>query len=76
VKGTVTAARVTGTIQGNSMRTKVNGQVVRCTFGPLNWSAVDRRSAAAKGAGAGAASAVPSAHHGSASVSANRRGRL
>jgi hypothetical protein len=41
VKGTVTAARVTGTIQGNAKRTKPNGQVVRCTFGPLNWSAVD-----------------------------------
>jgi hypothetical protein len=41
VKGTVTEARVTGTIEGRVQRTKANGQVVRCTFGPLGWSAVD-----------------------------------
>lgn len=41
VKGTLTDDRVTGTIEGNSKRTKPNGQVVRCTFGPLRWSAVD-----------------------------------
>jgi hypothetical protein len=41
VKGKLTDARVTGTIEGKSRRTKPNGQVVRCTFGPLNWSAVD-----------------------------------
>jgi hypothetical protein len=41
VKGTLTDDRVTGTIAGNSKRTLPNGRVVRCTFGPLNWSAVD-----------------------------------
>jgi hypothetical protein len=41
VKATVKDARVTGTIAGNSKRTKPNGRVVRCTFGPLNWSAVN-----------------------------------
>jgi hypothetical protein len=41
VKGTVAGARVTGTIEGKVRRTKPSGQVVRCTFGPLGWSAVD-----------------------------------
>ena len=41
VKGTVKDARATGSIEGNSRRTKPNGRVVRCTFGPLNWSAVN-----------------------------------
>jgi hypothetical protein len=41
VKATLTDDRVTGTIAGNSKRTKPSGQVVRCTFGPLRWSAVD-----------------------------------
>ncbi len=41
VKGTLTDAKVSGTIEGNSVRTKPNGRVVRCTFGPLNWSAVN-----------------------------------
>lgn len=41
VKATVKDARVTGTIEGNSKRTKPNGRVVRCTLGPLNWSAVN-----------------------------------
>jgi hypothetical protein len=41
VKGTLTDDRVTGTIEGNSKRTKPNGKVVRCTFGPLRWTAVD-----------------------------------
>ncbi len=41
VKATVNDARVTGTIEGTSKRTKPNGRVVRCTFGPLNWSAVN-----------------------------------
>src|SRR3954468_14629382 len=39
VKGAVKDAQVTGTIQGNSRRTKPNGRIVRCTFGPLNWKA-------------------------------------
>ena len=41
VKGTITGGRVTGTIEGKAQRTKPNGQVVRCTFGPLGWGAVD-----------------------------------
>ena len=41
VKGTLTDAKVSGTIEGKSVRTKPNGRVVRCTFGPLNWSAVN-----------------------------------
>ena len=41
VKGTLNGARVTGTIGGTVKRTKPNGRVVRCTFGPLNWTAVD-----------------------------------
>ena len=41
VKGTLTDARVSGTIEGKSQRTKPNGRVVRCSFGPLRWSAVD-----------------------------------
>jgi hypothetical protein len=41
VKATLTDDNVTGTIAGNTKRTKPNGQVVRCTFGPLRWSAVD-----------------------------------
>ena len=41
VKGTLTDARITGTIEGKVKRTKPNGRVVRCTFGPLNWNAVD-----------------------------------
>ena len=41
VKATLTDERLTGTIAGNAKRTKPNGQVVRCTFGPLRWSAVD-----------------------------------
>lgn len=41
LKGTLTDARVTGTIEGKVQRTKPNGQVVRCTFGPLKWNAVD-----------------------------------
>jgi hypothetical protein len=41
VKGTLSDARVGGTIAGNVKRTKPNGRVVRCTFGPLNWSAVN-----------------------------------
>jgi hypothetical protein len=41
VKATLTDERVTGTIAGKAKRTKPNGQVVRCTFGPLRWSAVD-----------------------------------
>ena len=41
LKGTLTDARVTGTIAGNVKRTKSNGRVVRCTFGPLRWSAVN-----------------------------------
>jgi hypothetical protein len=41
VKGTLTDERVTGTIEGKSTRTKPNGRVVRCTFGPLRWSAVN-----------------------------------
>jgi hypothetical protein len=41
VKGTLGDARVAGTIAGNTKRTKPNGRVVRCTFGPLNWSAVN-----------------------------------
>jgi|SRR5215207_3740980 len=41
VKGTLTDARVAGTIAGNVKRTKPNGRVVRCSFGPLTWSAVN-----------------------------------
>ena len=41
VKGTLTDAKVTGTIAGKVERTKPNGQIVRCTFGPLNWTAFD-----------------------------------
>jgi hypothetical protein len=41
VKGTLTDHSVRGTIEGNSKRTKPNGRVVRCTFGPLRWSAVN-----------------------------------
>jgi hypothetical protein len=41
VKATLTDDNVTGTIAGNTKRTKPNGQVVRCTFGPLRSSAVD-----------------------------------
>jgi outer membrane lipoprotein SlyB len=41
VKGKFNGARVSGTIGGTVKRTKPNGQVVRCTFGPLNWTAVD-----------------------------------
>jgi hypothetical protein len=41
VKGTLTDEKVTGTVEGHSKRTKPNGRVVRCTFGPLRWSAVD-----------------------------------
>ena len=39
VKATVKDARVTGTIEGTSKRTKPNGRVVRCTCGRLDWSA-------------------------------------
>ena len=41
LKGTLTDAKVTGTIAGKVERTKPNGQIVRCTFGPLNWTAFD-----------------------------------
>jgi hypothetical protein len=41
VKGTLTDARVSGTVAGNVKRTKPNGRVVRCSFGPLTWSAVN-----------------------------------
>jgi hypothetical protein len=41
VKGTLTDAKVTGTIAGNVKRTKRGGRVVRCTFGPLSWNAVN-----------------------------------
>jgi hypothetical protein len=41
VKGTLTDAKVSGTIEGKSVRTKSNGRVVRCTFGPLRWSGVN-----------------------------------
>ena len=41
VRGKITGGRVTGTIEGKAQRTKPNGQVVRCTFGPLTWGAVD-----------------------------------
>ena len=41
VKGKLTDDRVTGTIAGNAKRTKPNGRVVRCSFGPLKWNAVD-----------------------------------
>jgi hypothetical protein len=41
VKGTVTDARVFGTIEGKVKRTKASGRVVRCTFGPQRWSVVN-----------------------------------
>jgi len=41
LKGTLTDAKVTGTIAGKAKATKPNGKVVRCSFGPQNWSAVD-----------------------------------
>ena len=41
LKGTLTDARITGTIEGKVKRTKPNGRVVRCSFGPLRWNAVD-----------------------------------
>jgi hypothetical protein len=41
VKAKVTDDAVTGTVQGNSKRTKPNGRVVRCSFGPLHWRAVN-----------------------------------
>jgi hypothetical protein len=41
LKGTVADAKITGTIEGKVERTKPNGQIVRCTFGPLNWTAFD-----------------------------------
>jgi hypothetical protein len=41
VKATVKDARVTGTIEGTSRRTRPNGRVVRCTVRPLTWSAVN-----------------------------------
>ena len=41
LKGTLTDARVTGTIAGTVKRTRSNGRVVRCTFGPLRWGAVN-----------------------------------
>ena len=41
VKGTVRPARVEGTIEGKVRLIRPNGQVVRCTFGPQHWSAVD-----------------------------------
>lgn len=41
VKGTIAGGRVRGTIEGKVQRTKPSGQVVRCTFGPLSWGAVD-----------------------------------
>jgi hypothetical protein len=41
LKGTLTDARVSGTIAGKVKRTKPNGRVVRCSFGPLTWSAVN-----------------------------------
>jgi len=41
LKGTLTDATITGTIAGKVKRTKPNGRVVRCTFGPLKWTAVD-----------------------------------
>jgi hypothetical protein len=41
VKGTLTNSSMSGTIQGKAERTLPSGQVVRCTFGPLNWRAAD-----------------------------------
>ena len=41
VKGTLTSSQVSGTIEGKAERTLPTGRVVRCTFGPLNWRAVD-----------------------------------
>jgi hypothetical protein len=41
VKGTVSADRVVGTIEGKLRRTRANGQVVRCTFGPQRWVLVN-----------------------------------
>ena len=41
VKGTLRDSSMSGTIQGKAERTLPGGQVVRCTFGPLNWRAVD-----------------------------------
>jgi hypothetical protein len=41
LKGTLTDAKITGTIEGKVKRTKPNGRVVRCSFGPLKWNAVD-----------------------------------
>jgi hypothetical protein len=41
VKGTLATSQVTGTIEGKVRITQPNGRVVRCTFGPQRWTAID-----------------------------------
>ena len=41
VSGTITDERVTGKVEGTVRRTMPSGRVVRCSFGPQSWAAVN-----------------------------------